>query len=64
MENVSMTATVADLKDLIAEKTNVLPTRQKLLNLRFKGNNDNFRKIILILGAMKEKVSHGDFLIF
>ena len=52
MENVSMTATVADLKDLIAEKTNVLPTRQKLLNLRFKGNNDNFRKIILIYAML------------
>jgi ubiquitin-like domain-containing CTD phosphatase 1 len=38
IEDINLTSTVADLKSLISEKTNVLPERQKLLNLRFKGN--------------------------
>ena len=36
-EDILLTSTVADLKQLISDKTNVLPERQKLLNLRHKG---------------------------
>ena len=45
LEDVSLTSTVADLKDLIADKTNVLPDRQKLLNLRFKGQLKAFNYV-------------------
>ena len=45
LEDVSLTSTVADLKDLIADKTNVLPDRQKLLNLRFKGQLKGFNYV-------------------
>ncbi len=41
IEVTSTSATVADLKSLIHAKTNVLPARQKLLNLRFKGKPPN-----------------------
>jgi len=37
IENLPLTSTVQQLKSAIQAKTNVLPTRQKLLNLRFKG---------------------------
>lgn len=37
IDNVPLTNTVQDLKNAIHVKTNVLPARQKLLNLRFKG---------------------------
>ena len=37
IENISNLSTVNDLKSAIQGKTNVLPSRQKLLNLRFKG---------------------------
>ena len=37
IDNVPLTNTVQDLKNAIHAKTNVLPARQKLLNLRFKG---------------------------
>ena len=37
IENLPLTSTVNDLKTAIHVKTNVLPARQKLLNLRFKG---------------------------
>ena len=37
LENLPLSSTVQDLKNLIQTKTNVLPVRQKLLNLRFKG---------------------------
>jgi hypothetical protein len=37
IENLALTLTVSDLKREICEKTNVLPERQKLLNLRHKG---------------------------
>ena len=37
IENLPLTSTVQDLKNAIHVKTNVLPARQKLLNLRFKG---------------------------
>ena len=37
-------ATVADLKSAIHAKTDVLPARQKLLNLRFKVEMGRFRK--------------------
>eukprot|EP00093_Oithona_nana_P003103 03103.XXX_59994_61033_1 [CDS] Oithona nana genome sequencing. len=37
IDNVPLTKAVQDLKNAIHVKTNVLPARQKLLNLRFKG---------------------------
>lgn len=37
MEDLDPNLTVQDLKELIRDKTNVLPSRQKLLNLKFKG---------------------------
>ena len=37
LENVSLQLTVLDLKNLIYEKTNVRPERQKLLTLKLKG---------------------------
>lgn len=37
IENVSSELSVKDFKTLITEQTNVLPDRQKLLNLKFKG---------------------------
>ena len=37
IENLPLNSTVQDLKSAIQGKTNVLPARQKLLNLRFKG---------------------------
>ena len=37
IDNVAISSTVNDLKSAIHAKTNVLPSRQKLLNLRFKG---------------------------
>lgn len=40
IEDLALTLTVSDLKGLICEKTNVLPERQKLLNLRHKGMNE------------------------
>ena len=36
IDNVAISSTVNDLKSAIHAKTNVLPSRQKLLNLRFK----------------------------
>ena len=54
LEDVSLTSTVADLKDLIADKTNVLPDRQKLLNLRFKGQLKGFNYSLLVtLGSLR-----------
>ena len=37
IEGLTATTTVYNLKELIQEKTNVLPARQKLLNLKLKG---------------------------
>ena len=37
IEGLTASTTVFNLKELIQEKTNVLPARQKLLNLKFKG---------------------------
>ena len=37
IDNLKPAATVLDLKSAIHVKTNVLPARQKLLNLRLKG---------------------------
>ena len=37
LENVSLLLSVLDLKNLIYEKTNVRPERQKLLTLKLKG---------------------------
>ena len=37
IDNLAVSSTVKDLKFAIQAKTNVLPERQKLLNLRFKG---------------------------
>ena len=37
IENIPLSNTVLDLKNAIHVKTSVLPARQKLLNLRFKG---------------------------
>jgi len=37
IENIPLSNTVLDLKNTIHVKTSVLPARQKLLNLRFKG---------------------------
>ena len=37
IDNLPLSSTVQQLKSAIHAKTNVLPTRQKLLNLRFKG---------------------------
>jgi ubiquitin-like domain-containing CTD phosphatase 1 len=37
IEDFPLTSTVSDLKKIIGQKTNVLPERQKLLNLRHKG---------------------------
>ena len=37
LEDVSLQLTVLELKNLIFEKTNVRPERQKLLTLKLKG---------------------------
>ena len=37
IEGLTSTSSVLNLKELIHEKTNVLPARQKLLNLKLKG---------------------------
>jgi hypothetical protein len=37
VEGLTSTSSVLNLKELIHEKTNVLPARQKLLNLKLKG---------------------------
>ena len=37
IDNLPLSSTVQQLKSAIHAKTNVLPSRQKLLNLRFKG---------------------------
>ena len=37
IEGLTTTSSVLNLKELIHEKTNVLPARQKLLNLKLKG---------------------------
>ena len=37
IEGLTASTTVLNLKELIQEKTNVLPARQKLLNLKLKG---------------------------
>ena len=36
-ENIQKSSTVADLKQMICDKTMVLPERQKLLGLKYKG---------------------------
>ena len=40
--DVNPSITVKDLKDIIKDKTAVLPQRQKLLNLKHKGINLDF----------------------
>jgi len=40
VENLSPSETVRHLKDTIREKTGVLPERQKLLGLKYKGTNN------------------------
>ena len=37
IEGLTSNSSVLNLKELIHEKTNVLPARQKLLNLKLKG---------------------------
>lgn len=37
IDDLDVNATVLDLKQIVRQKTNVLPDRQKLLNLKFKG---------------------------
>jgi len=37
LDDICVASTVGDLKKVIEEKTSVLPGRQKLLNLKFKG---------------------------
>ena len=37
INNIDLALSVKELKSLIAEQTNVLPARQKLLNLKHKG---------------------------
>ena len=37
IDGITSSVTVADLKEMIAKKTNVLPGRQKLLGLKYKG---------------------------
>lgn len=37
LDDICVTSTVGDLKRVIEEKTSVLPGRQKLLNLKYKG---------------------------
>jgi len=37
LDDLPLSSTVQDLKNVIQTKTNVLPVRQKLLNLRYKG---------------------------
>ena len=37
IDNLPLSSTVQEFKSAIHAKTNVLPSRQKLLNLRFKG---------------------------
>ena len=37
IQHISLTETVRYLKDLIKDKTGVLPERQKLLGLKYKG---------------------------
>ena len=59
LEDVSLTSTVVDLKDLIADKTNVLPDRQKLLNLRFKGQLKGFNYVSFdAFGGFMEGLVH------
>jgi ubiquitin-like domain-containing CTD phosphatase 1 len=49
IDNLSMASTVIDLKAAIQVKTNVLPGRQKLLNLRFKGKAPSDDQILATL---------------
>ena len=37
LENISLQSSVLDIKNIIYEKTNVKPERQKLLGLKTKG---------------------------
>lgn len=37
IDDISSSSTVGDLKTMISEKTKVLPQRQKLLGLKYKG---------------------------
>lgn len=39
IDNLSQSDTVATLKEVIRKRTGVLPERQKLLNLKYKGEN-------------------------
>ena len=39
IDNISSSKTVADLKQAIKDRTSVLPERQKLLGLKYKGTS-------------------------
>ena len=43
IENISLSETVRYLKDVIKDKTGVLPERQKLLGLKYKGEITDFK---------------------
>ena len=53
IDNLAVSSTVKDLKFAIQAKTNVLPERQKLLNLRFKGK-ETFKIHIFFLYDVKK----------
>ena len=44
LEDFQDSTTVKDLKNMITERTNVLPARQKLLNLKHKGEKSKVAK--------------------
>lgn len=43
IEGIDVCDTVLDLKKAISKKTNVLPERQKLMGLKFKGISELFQ---------------------
>ena len=65
IEGLQADTTVLNLKQLIQEKTNVLPARQKLLNLKLKGMygfiSSQARNIPGII-TMRVKVYHHSLL--
>ncbi len=50
IDNLPLNSSVQDLKSMIQLKTNVLPSRQKLLNLRFKGKAPSDEQCLTTLG--------------
>jgi hypothetical protein len=57
LDDICVTTTVGDLKRVIEEKTSVLPGRQKLLNLKYKG-----KRVTSLYGSRQKTLGSFDFL--